>query len=215
MIKYVFFDLDGTLTDPGLGITNCIIYALDKMGKEIPSRESLYRFIGPPLLDSFMEYIGMTENEAREAIRLYRERFSTVGLFENTPYEGIYTALDKIKDSGKKLYIATSKPEEFAVRILVHFNLIKYFDIVCGASMTENRSTKDAVIAYALEKIGCDTNEVLMVGDRHHDINGARVHGIDAAGVLWGYGSKEEFEEAGAKYILENMDEMVSLIVNL
>lgn len=215
MKDYIFFDLDGTLTDPGIGITNCVMYALEKMGKNIPQRESLYVFIGPPLLDSFQEYTGMTEEEAREAIRLYRERFRTVGLFENTPYEGIEVALEEIKKTGKKLFVATSKPEEFAVRILDHFDLSKYFDLICGASMDENRSTKDAVIAYALDKIGCKSEDVLMIGDRHHDILGAAVHGIDAAGVLWGYGSKEEFEKAGAKYILKTIDDMVSLIYSL
>ena len=133
MLEYVFFDLDGTLTDPALGITNCIMHSLEKMGREIPPRESLYCFIGPPLLDSYRNYLGMTEEEAREAIRLYRERFSTVGLFENTPYEGIANALAEVKSMGKKLCIATSKPEEFAVRILEHFDLSKYFDMVCDS----------------------------------------------------------------------------------
>lgn len=215
MAEYIFFDLDGTLTDPALGITNCIMYALEKMGKEIPPRESLYRFIGPPLLDAFQEYLGMTEAEAREAIRLYRERFSTVGLFENTPYAGISEALAEIKESGKKLCLATSKPEEFAVRILDHFDLSKYFDKACGASMDENRSTKDAVIKYALDQLGCRSDEVLMIGDRHHDIIGAAVHGIDAVGVLWGYGSREEFEEAGAKYIVSSIPEMTALVKSI
>lgn len=215
MAEYIFFDLDGTLTDPALGITNCIMYALSEMGKEIPPRESLYKFIGPPLLDAFQEYLGMTEDEAREAIRLYRVRFSTVGLFENTPYEGIAAALHEIKASGKKLCLATSKPEEFAVRILEHFDLAKYFDKACGASMNENRSTKDAVIKYAIEETGCKAEEVLMIGDRHHDIVGAAVHGIDAMGVLWGYGSREEFEESGAKYIVSSIPEMVEIVKSL
>ena len=212
MLEYVFFDLDGTLTDPALGITNCIMYALDKMGREIPPRESLYCFIGPPLLYAFQKYFGMTEDEAREAIRLYRERFSTVGLFENTPYDGIVDALRQTRDMGKKLCVATSKPEEFAVRILEHFDLAQYFDMICGASMDENRSTKDAVIRYALDKTGCAPRNVLMIGDRHHDIDGAAVHGIDAMGVLWGYGSREEFEASGAKYIVSDMDEMLRII---
>lgn len=212
MLEYVFFDLDGTLTDPALGITNCIMHSLEKMGREIPPRESLYCFIGPPLLDSYQNYIGMTEEEAREAIRLYRERFSVIGLFENTPYDGIAEALAEVKAMGKKLCIATSKPEEFAVRILEHFDLSKYFDMVCGASMDEGRSTKDAVIRYALDKMGCAPEEVLMIGDRHHDIDGAAVHGIDAIGVLWGYGSREEFEAARAKYIAADIKEMLDII---
>lgn len=215
MFEYVFFDLDGTLTDPALGITNCIMHALEKMGREIPPRESLYCFIGPPLLDAFQNYLGMTEEEAREAIRLYRERFSTVGLFENTPYDGIANALAEVKSMGKKLCIATSKPEEFAVRILEHFDLSKYFDMVCGASLDEGRSTKDAVIRYALDKMGCAPENVLMIGDRHHDIDGAAVHGIDAVGVLWGYGSREEFEEAGARYIAADIGEMLEIIKKL
>lgn len=215
MLEYVFFDLDGTLTDPALGITNCIMHALEKMGKDIPPRESLYCFIGPPLLDAFQNYLSMTEDEAREAIRLYRERFSTVGLFENTPYDGIADALAQTRAAGKKLCVATSKPEEFAVRILDHFDLSKYFDMICGASMDEGRSTKDAVIRYALDKTGCSPENVLMIGDRHHDIDGAAVHGIDAVGVLWGYGSKEEFESARAKYIVADMNEMLEIIKSI
>ncbi len=215
MLEYIFLDLDGTLTDPALGITNCIMYALDKMARDIPPRESLYCFIGPPLLDAFQKHFGMTETEAREAIRLYRERFSTVGLFENTPYDGIGDALEKMRAMGKKLVVATSKPEEFAVRILEHFELAGHFYLICGASMDENRSTKDAVIRYALDKTGANPENVLMIGDRHHDIDGAAVHGIEAMGVLWGYGSREEFVESGAKYIVLDMKEMLDIVCAL
>ncbi|MBQ8333763.1 MAG: HAD family hydrolase [Clostridia bacterium] len=210
MRDIILFDLDGTLTDPALGITNSILHALSKMGRELPSRESLYRFIGPPLVPAFQEFLGMTEEEAQRALVLYREYFSVTGLFENTVYGGIADALEKLKHAGCTLVLATSKPEQFAVRILGHFDLAQYFTLICGASMDEKRNTKDAVIGYALEKLGQpDKSRVIMVGDRHHDVEGAAKFGIPTVGVLWGYGSRDELTDAGAAWLAADVGEMV------
>ncbi len=215
MLDYIFFDLDGTLTDPALGITNSIMYALKKMGREIPPREELYFFIGPPLVKSFMEYCSIDEEEAYDAVKKYREYFSVYGLFENDPYDGVYDSLEKIKSSGKKLCIATSKPEEYTLRILEKFDLLKYFDFVCGASMDEKRSEKADIIKYALETTGCKPDDAIMVGDRLHDIQGAKKCGVRSVGVLWGYGSREELEEAGADYIVNDFSELNDVLHGL
>lgn len=214
MRDIILFDLDGTLTDPAEGITGSILYALEKMGRDLPERSSLLRFIGPPLVPAFQEFLGMTEAEASRALILYREYFSVHGLFENTPYDGIGDALARLKDSGRTLVLATSKPETFAVRILEHFGLAQYFTLMCGASMDEKRNTKDAVIGYALEKLGNpDPSRMVMVGDRHHDVQGAAVFGIPAVGVLWGYGSREELEKAGARWIVPDIAAMTELLL--
>jgi len=216
MKKYVFFDLDGTLTDPAVGITNSILYALEKMGKPQPPREELYVFIGPPLLTAFQEYLGMTPEEAELAIKYYREYFSVTGLLENTPYEGVEDTLTSLCDAGYELCVATSKPEQFAIRILEHFGLARYFTKICGASMDSSRNTKTAVLEYLIESLGCvNRDEAVMVGDRHHDICGAKDVGIQSIGVLWGYGSREELSEAGADYIAEQMSELAGIIAEI
>ena len=212
MYKTVLFDLDGTLTDPGLGITNSVAYALKKYGIEVEDRKSLYPFIGPPLKDSFMKYYGFTEDKAMEAIWCYREYFADKGLFENEVYEGVRELLEKIRLSGRKTVVATSKPEEFAVRILEHFDLLKYFDVVAGASMDEKRNKKGDVIRYAMEKGGFSADGAVMIGDREHDIFGAKENGIDSVGVLYGYGDKEELQSAGATYIAENVSDIFEIL---
>ncbi len=215
MYKYALFDLDGTLTDPSLGITNSIMHALAKMGREISSRESLYRFIGPPLVPAFQEFIGMTPEEAEQAVVFYREYFSVTGLFENTPYDGITELLTKLKEHGVILAVATSKPEQFAVRIIEHFGMADAFTLVCGATMDSSRSKKGDVIAYALKELGitdADKSDVLMIGDRHHDIEGAKENGLASAGVLWGFGDENELKTAGADAIAHDMDELFKII---
>lgn len=215
MYQYALFDLDGTLTDPSLGITNSIMHALSKMGREIPSRESLYRFIGPPLVPAFREFLGMTPDEAEQAVVFYREYFSVTGLFENTPYDGIAELLAKLKERGVILAVATSKPERFAAQIIEHFGLAEYFTLVCGASMDSSRSKKGDVIAYALGKLGLtdeDKPSVLMIGDRHHDIEGAKENGLASAGVLWGFGEETELKNAGADAITHDMNELFTII---
>lgn len=208
MYKAVLFDLDGTLTDPGEGITNSVAYALERYGITTTDKTSLYSFIGPPLNDSFMKYYGFSKEKAMEAIFVYREYFSTKGIFENEVYEGVRELLEKIKASGRKIVLATSKPEEFAIRILEHFDLMKYFDTVAGASMDEKRNKKGDVIRYALQKSGLLPQDVIMVGDREHDIYGAKENGIASIGVLYGYGSSSELEKAGADYIAQSVEDI-------
>lgn len=212
MYNTVLFDLDGTLTDPGIGITNSVAYALKKYGIEVEDRKSLYPFIGPPLQDSFMKYYGFSEEKALEAIWCYREYFADKGLFENEVYEGVRELLGKIRQSGRKTVVATSKPEEFAVRILEHFGLLEYFDVVAGASMDEKRNKKGDVIRYAMEKGGFSDEGTVMIGDREHDIFGAKENGMDSIGVLYGYGDREELEGAGATYIAEGVEDIFPLL---
>ena len=202
----LLFDLDGTLTDPSEGITNSVMHALRRMGVEPPERRALYKFIGPPLMDSFMQEYGFSQEEARQAISWYREYFQDKGIFENVPYPGIQGALQSLQSAGKRLVVATSKPEEFARRILAHFDLLGAFEFVAGASMDETRTRKHEVIAYALEACGVgDKSGVIMVGDREHDVLGARHEGLDCLGVLYGFGSREELLSAGAIALAETV----------
>lgn len=212
MYDTILFDLDGTLTDPGLGITNSVAYALKRYGIEVQDRKSLYSFIGPPLSDSFMKYYGFSEEKAMEAIGVYREYFRDKGLYENEVYEGIRELLEKIKDSGRKIVLATSKPEKFSVRILEHFDLMKYFDVVAGASMDEKRNKKGDVIRYAMEKGGFTAEKAIMIGDREHDVFGAKENGLPSIGVLYGYGSEDELRSAGADYIAKAVEDIYALL---
>lgn len=213
MYKYVFFDLDGTLTDPAEGITNSVMYALRHFGIEETDRTKLFSFIGPPLVDSFREKYGFSEEDAREATRQFRVYFKDRGIFENLPYEGMEECLRTLKERGHILSVATSKPDEFARRILERFGFAPYFDHVCGASMDETRTRKDEVIRYALDVTGVkDLSECVMVGDRKHDVLGARANGMDSIGVLFGYGSREELQEAGATYIAETIPDIVRIL---
>ena len=215
MYKYILFDLDGTLTDPGLGITNAVMYALKKFNIEVPDRTELYKFIGPPLLDSFEKYYGMSKEESQLALQYYREYFKPYGLYENTVYDGIEELLSELKEEGKKLILATSKPEPFAVEILRHFGLDKYFDFVGGATMDEKRVKKAEVIRYALESCGIsELSSAIMVGDREHDVLGAKEVGMKSIGVLYGYGCREELEAAGATYIVENTRDILKIILD-
>lgn len=213
MYDIVLFDLDGTLTDPGEGITNSVAYALNKFGIKVNDKSELYNFIGPPLIDSFMKYYGMSYDDGLKAVEYYREYFGVTGIFENTMFDGIPDLLDTIKKSGRTISLATSKPEQYAVRILEHFNLTQYFDFVGAATMDETRSKKADVIDYTLKQLSItDKSKVVMVGDRHHDIEGAKQNGIDSIGVLVGYGDKAELENAGATYISENIDDIIKFL---
>ena len=213
MYHYILFDLDGTLTDPAEGITNSVMYALRKFGIEEHDRTKLFSFIGPPLIDSFMEKYGFSEAQAREATGYFREYFREKGIFENVPYKGMTECLRTLKESGRTLILATSKPDVFAEMILERFGFAPYFDHVFGASMDETRTRKDEVIAYALSEAGImDASECVMVGDRKHDVEGARMNGIDAIGVLFGYGSRKELEEAGAAYLAETVEDIVRIL---
>lgn len=206
------FDLDGTLTDPKQGITKSVAYALSKFDIHVSHLDDLCIFIGPPLLDSFMEYYHMSKEDAEKAITYYREYFSVTGLFENEVYEGITKLLQTLKNQGKKCYVATSKPEVFAKQIMEHFQLGEYFEDICGASMDSTRSKKGDVIAYALKKHGIQKEDAIMVGDRKHDILGAKENGLPCIAVLYGYGNKTEFEEAGADVIIEDIPAFLEYI---
>lgn len=193
MYNIVLFDLDGTLTDPGEGITNSVAYALKKFKISVHDKTQLYSFIGPPLIDSFMKYYGMNRQDSQQAVDYYREYFRDKGIFENIVYDDIPQLLSEIQKSGRKIALATSKPEEFAKRILEHFNLTKYFDFIGGATMDETRSKKADVIKYVIESLSInDLSNVIMIGDRNHDIDGANQNGLDSIGVLYGYGNRAE-----------------------
>lgn len=216
MYKYVFFDLDGTLTDPEEGITKSVEYALNYFGFSVKDRRELIPFIGPPLYESFMVYYGLNEKDALKAVDVYRERFSVTGLFENRVYDGVKKVLETLKSQGKHLIIATSKPEAFTLRILEHFDLLKYFDFVAGATFDSSRVKKGDVIKYALDSIGNpDKNSVIMIGDRSHDIIGAKENGLKSIGVLYGYGDEKELTDAGANFIAENVSNILEIIQNV
>lgn len=212
MTDTVFFDLDGTLTDPSVGITNSVMHALERMGREVPPREELYSFIGPPLITQFMEYCNISKDEAEQAVVFYREHFSEIGLFENVPYDGVDESLARIKASGKKVCVATSKPEVFAKRILDKFGLSLYFDYICGATMDEKRTTKQEVIEYALVTSGAKRENTVMVGDRRHDIEGARACLMRSVGVTWGFGTWKELVEAGADFTAGSFSELEDIL---
>lgn len=212
---YILFDLDGTLTDPGMGITNSVAHALAHFGITVTDRTQLYRFIGPPLMDSFMEYYGFTEEQATEAVRVYREYFADRGWAENAVYEGIESMLVDLTAAGKTLLVATSKPRIFAERILNHFGLARYFTYICGVALQAPRGySKADVIREALTKAGVtDLSAAVMVGDRHHDIDGAKAIGLDSVGVLYGYGNREEHDAAGADAIAKSVDALRALLL--
>lgn len=210
--KYILFDLDGTLTDPKEGITKSVEYVLNSHGILVDDLDKLCPFIGPPLQEGFMEFYGFPQDKAREAVFKYREYFSVKGWKENKKYEGIDKVLSSLKNQGKLLFVATSKPENMAVKILDYFGLSSFFEFIGGADMEETRVKKADVIRYVLETTGItDVSQAVMIGDREHDIIGAREVGMASVGVLYGYGSREELEEAGADYIAENLEQLAGL----
>ena len=213
MYRHIFFDLDGTLTDPFEGITNSVVHALKRYNIEVTDKRELRSFIGPPLVESFMKYFNFTEADAKNAVEVYREHFGTKGLFENELYEGIPNMLSELKSRGKTVIMATSKPEVYARRIAEHFDIAKYFDYMAGSELNGQRIAKTEVIEYALSSLGIsDRRNCLMIGDRLHDINGAKKSDIHSVGVLWGYGSREELEEAGADYICSSVENLIDII---
>ncbi len=213
MYKYILFDLDGTLTNPEIGITNSVMYALDKFGIKVENRKELHPFIGPPLTYSFQTFYGLSKEESELAVKYYRENFSVNGLYENEVYDGVGNMLQNLKDSGKILIIATSKPEEFTLKILEHFDLLKYFDHVAGATMDGSRGEKADVIRHAIRISGIeDKSQAIMIGDRNYDILGAKENGLDSMGVLFGFGDYEELSKAGADYIVEKVEDILKYV---
>ena len=211
--SYVLFDLDGTVTDPEEGITKSVQYALQHFSIEVQERRELYKFIGPPLKDSFMEFYGFTEQQAGEALLKYRERFEVTGWRENVVYDGMEKLLRHLRRRGKRIMLATSKPEVFAEQILVYFGLRDYFDFVGGASLDGRRNNKADVIRYVLDANGISSREkAVMVGDRKFDILGAKEFGLETVGVLYGYGDWEELTTAGADHLVGSVDELEALL---
>jgi phosphoglycolate phosphatase len=197
----IFFDLDGTLTDPKPGITRSIQYALQKLGHHtIPTEDELTWCIGPPLRASLARILG-AEEHADRALALYRERFSDIGLYENAVYDGIGEVLTTLGESGCRLFVATSKPHVFATRIVAHFALRHHFEHVFGSELDGRRVDKSDLLAYALKQAGVDPAKTLMIGDRSHDMAGAANNGMKGIGVLYGYGSREELIGAGALHV--------------
>lgn len=217
MKQYMLFDLDGTLTDPKEGITTCVQYALKSFGIEEPDLDKLEPFIGPPLKDSFMEFYNMTSEQADEAVAKYRERFSEKGMFENEVYGGIYDLLRSLQGNGMHLAVASSKPTVYVEKILKHFKLDKYFEVVVGSELDGTRVEKAQVIQEVLHRFFKDGkiayDEVYMIGDRKFDILAARTFHIESVGVTYGYGSMEELKEAKADYIVQSVAELKKLLM--
>jgi phosphoglycolate phosphatase len=210
--QYVLFDLDGTVTDPKTGITKSVAYALEYFCIHVENLDTLCKFIGPPLSESFQEFYGFDKDKAKMAINKYREYFSDKGIYENEVYPGMDKLLQNLKDYGKTVLLATSKTTFFAEKIINYFKLDQYFDFISGNGMEINL-TKEDVIRCALDKYGVtDYSKAIMVGDRKHDIFGAKYNGIASAGVLFGYGGREELEAAGADYVVESVAELDTLL---
>lgn len=215
--QYIFFDLDGTITESGPGIIASVRYSLEKMGYPSDDIDTLRRFIGPPLKESYQKYYGMTVKQAEEAILCYREYYADKGIYENAVYDGVIESLKSLKEAGKNLVIATSKPEQYAKMIAEHFGFSVYFDEICGATMDEKLVEKADIIAYAIEKLALkeeDRQKILMVGDRKHDILGAKANGLKSMGVLFGYGDLTELEAAGADLIAHTPSEIADRILS-
>ncbi|MBR7089177.1 MAG: HAD-IA family hydrolase [Lachnospiraceae bacterium] len=214
MSKYdhILFDLDGTLTDSGPGIINGFEYSLGKMGIDVPDKASLRKFVGPPLGDSFEKTLGFSPEDAAKGIAFYKEYYAEKGVYENDVYPGIPELLEKLKASGKKLIVATTKAELMADVVMDHFGLRKYFDLIV-ASNNADRKNKIDVLNFAIENGGVDRERSVMVGDRFYDITGAAHFGIESVGVLYGYGSRQELEEAGATYIAESVDSLYEILL--
>ncbi|MBQ1465046.1 MAG: HAD hydrolase-like protein [Ruminococcus sp.] len=208
----LLFDLDGTLTDSREGIMNCFRHTADIMGAHMPENPGV--LLGPPLGESFEKYFGMDSNTAQEAVKVYRERYGTKGLFENHVYEGVPEMLEKLKDNGFRLAVATCKAQVFAERILEKFGLSRYFEFIGGAGIDGSRTSKTEVIEYVLDNIGSPRKDsVLMIGDRDNDVAGAMSAGIKCMGVLWGYGSERELALTGAAYIARTPDHAAELLL--
>lgn len=214
MIKYLLFDLDGTITDPKEGITKCVQYALSKFDIE-EDCDNLLSFIGPPLTDSFMDFYGFDKQKAELAIKYYRERYAKIGLFENSAIDGIHEVLEKLKNSGYTLAVATSKPTCFAISICEKYDFSKYFDIIMGSELDGTRTKKSEIIYEVLKQLNAKPEEVVMIGDRKYDIIGAKEVGTASIGVRFGYAEDGELEKAGADFIVGTPNELLSCILEM
>ena len=210
MGKTIVFDLDGTLTDSAEGITNSVKLVMTHFNIPIPEMDVLRTFVGPPLHDMFVKH-GVPEDRVEEAIAVFRSRYTTIGKYENYPYPGVFELLQKLKDLGYTLYVATSKPEPQAKDILAHFALAPYFDCICGASLDRSRITKEEVLRYLLNTFP-NPGETVMVGDTVYDVIGAAALGIPTVGVSWGYGASEDMQKAGVIGIADTMEQLLTLL---
>ncbi|MNC37135.1 5'-nucleotidase [compost metagenome] len=211
-LQSILFDLDGTLTDPKEGITKSVEYALGKFDIAVEHPDQLLPYIGPPLYDSFVEIQGFTAERAAQAVEFYRERYRTLGMFENAVIPGIPELLEELQGRGFNLYVATSKPTVFADEIIRHYGLDHYFRHVAGSNLDGTRSKKKEVIQYVLDEHQIAAETALMIGDREHDIIGAKACGVASIGVLIGYGSEEELQSAGADYIARDVKDIGDII---
>jgi len=211
----ILFDLDGTLTDSGEGITKSVQYALAKFGIDEPDLNNLRKFVGPPLIDSFMNYYGFSQEEALNVRKVFTERYHPIGWKENHPYPGIDKVLEALKVRGKLLGVATSKPADMAEKVLELFDLKKYFPIICAAPLNGLNSEKVQRILAAVEEaktMGCEVKHPVLVGDTRFDVEGAHACGIPCIGVTWGYAVEGEFEACHADYVVNTMEELLELL---
>jgi phosphoglycolate phosphatase len=213
--QYLLFDLDGTLTNPEVGITRSVAYALQQFGIETSDLSELRKLIGPPLLDSFRNLYGFSETQAQQAIEHYREYFTQTGIFENELYFGIDTLLQELTSKGFKVVLATSKPEPYAIRILQHFHLDHHFAFICGSNLDNTRRNKGEIIAHILKQMDITASDCIMIGDREHDILGAQANHMDSIGVLFGFGSRGELETVGATHVVETVEELRALLFRI
>lgn len=213
--QYFLMDLDGTISDPKEGITKSVAYALNYYGIQVENLDTLEKFIGPPLSDSFQDFYGFDREKSLEAVEKYREYFKDKGIFENELYPGMEHLLKTITEQGGKIVLATSKPEVFAKRILEYFQISEYFTFAAGSTLDTTRNKKADVIRYALDTLGITPEEAVMIGDREHDVIGAKKNGMECIGVLFGYGDREELENAGADVIVETVEELEKKMVKL
>ncbi len=211
-MDYILFDLDGTVTNSQEGIKNSVEYALKYFNIKVEDRNDLNKYIGPPLRQSFMKYAGLSEEESRIGMIKYREYYEPYGIFENELYDGIAVLLEELKSKNKKIVLATSKPWIYAEIILEHFNIKKYFDFVAGSELNGVRTDKSEVIKYAINRFSIDTERAVMIGDREHDIIGGTKNRLKTIGVLYGFGSREELEKAGACYIAKDVKNICDFI---
>lgn len=214
MIKTVLFDLDGTITDPGLGITNSIMYSLSKFGITVSDRKELYPFIGPPLWESFERFFGFSKEQAQKAVDEYRVYYKDKGIFECELYEGMNELFKKLKEKGLKVVMATSKPEVFAKRLAEHFEFSQYFDLICGSMLDGTRKEKDEVIEHAIKTLDIDPSTAVMVGDRMYDILGGKKFSMKTVGVSYGYGEVAELKEHNADFIANSVLELEEILLS-
>jgi phosphoglycolate phosphatase len=208
------FDLDGTLTNPKAGITRSVQYALERMGRPVPGADELTWMIGPPLIAAFTELLGGAE-EVPDAVRLYRERYSDVGLFENEVYAGVPALLQNLQEKGVRLYVATSKLQVFARRILDHFELSRFFIEIYGSEPDSRNADKRDLIRHILDRERFDSAGAVMIGDRKHDAIGAKANGLASIGVTWGYGSRQELLDAGVACLVDAPQDLAEPILTL